>query len=115
MFARGDRKLNAVLLKACEKGMRFEGWSDCFSFEKWMEVFDECGVDPHFYANRHRSFDEILPWDHIDYSVTKEFLISECKKAYENQTTPHCREKCSNCGAMKHKGGVCFEKCKSMV
>ena len=115
VFARGDRKLNAVLLKACEKGMHFDGWSDCFSFEKWMEVFEECGIDPHFYANRHRSFDEILPWDHIDYSVTKEFLISECKKAYENQTTPHCREKCSNCGAMKHKGGVCFEKCKSMV
>lgn len=110
VFARGDRKLNDVLLKACEKGMRFDGWSDCFSFDDWMEVFEECNIDPHFYANRHRSFDEILPWDHIDYSVTKEFLISECKKAYENKTTPHCREKCSNCGAMKHRGGVCFEK-----
>ncbi|MDO4748094.1 MAG: TIGR03960 family B12-binding radical SAM protein [Eubacteriales bacterium] len=115
VFARGDRKLSAVLEKACEKGMRFDGWSDCFSLEKWLEVFNECGIDPHFYANRHRSFDEILPWDHIDYSVTKEFLISECKKAYENTTTPHCREKCSNCGAMKHKGGVCFEKRQSMV
>lgn len=115
VFARGDRRLSKVLLKACENGMRFDGWSDCFSFEKWMETFEQCNVDPHFYANRRRSFDEILPWDHIDYSVTKEFLISECKKAYENTTTPHCREKCSNCGAMKHKGGVCFEKCKSMV
>lgn len=115
VFARGDRKLNAVMLKACEKGMRFDGWSDCFSLEKWLEVFDECGIDPHFYANRRRSFDEILPWDHIDYSVTKEFLISECKKAYENITTPHCREKCSNCGAVKYKGGVCYERRSSMV
>ena len=115
VFARGDRNLSAVLLKACENGMRFDGWSDCFSLDKWLEVFDECGIDPHFYANRRREFDEILPWDHIDYSVDKEFLISECKKAYENKTTSHCREKCSNCGAAKHKGGVCFEKRSSMV
>ena len=115
VFARGDRKLCAVLEKACEKGMHFDGWSDCFSLEKWLEVFNECGIDPHFYANRHRDFSEILPWDHIDYSVTKEFLVGECKKAYENKTTPHCREKCSNCGALKHKGGVCFEKRQSMV
>ncbi len=115
VFARGDRKLGDVLLKACEKGMRFDGWSDCFSLEKWLEVFEECNIDPNFYANRRREFTEILPWDHIDYSVTKEFLINECKKAYDNKTTPHCREKCSNCGAMKHKGGVCFEKRSSMV
>lgn len=115
VFARGDRKLGEVLLKACEKGMRFDGWSDCFSLENWLEVFSECNIDPHFYANRRREFTEILPWDHIDYSVTKEFLINECKKAYDNQTTPHCREKCSNCGAMKHKGGVCFEKRSSLV
>lgn len=115
VFARGDRKLNEVLLRACEKGMRFDGWSDCFSLDKWLEVFKECNIDPHFYANRRREFTESLPWDHIDYSVTKDFLIKECKKAYENTTTPHCREKCSACGANKHKGGVCFEKCQSMV
>ncbi|MBE6824052.1 MAG: TIGR03960 family B12-binding radical SAM protein [Ruminococcaceae bacterium] len=115
VFARGDRKLCDVLQKACDKGMHFDGWSDCFSLEKWLEVFKECNIDPHFYANRHRSFDEILPWDHIDYSVTKEFLINECKKAYDSKTTPNCREKCSACGAMKHKGGVCFEKCQSVV
>ncbi len=110
VFARGDRKLCKVLEVAVEHGIRFDGWSDCFSLEKWLEVFCECGIDPHFYANRRRSFDEILPWDHLDYSVTKEFLIKECKKAYENKTTPNCREKCSACGAQKHRGGVCFEK-----
>ena len=73
-----------------------------------MNSFDECGVDPSFYANRHRSFDEILPWDHIDYGVTKDFLIRECKKAYADTTTPHCRLKCNNCGAAKYGKGCVF-------
>ncbi len=115
VFARGDRKLCKVMELACERGFHFDGWNDCFSLEKWLELFDECGVDPSFYANRHRSFDEILPWDHIDYGVTKDFLIRECKKAYADTTTPHCRLKCNNCGAAKYGKGVCFEKRKNMV
>lgn len=110
VFARGDRKLNKVMELACERGFHFDGWNDCFSLEKWLELFEECGIDPAFYANRRRSFDEILPWDHIDYGVTKSFLKKECDKAYQNQTTPHCREKCSGCGAAKYGEGVCFEK-----
>lgn len=115
VFARGDRKLCKAMAVACEKGFHFDGWGECFSLEKWLEVFEECGIDPAFYANRRRNFDEILPWDHLDYGVTKEHLIRECKKAYEDTPTPHCRLKCSNCGAAKYKGGVCFEKRKSMV
>lgn len=115
VFARGDRRLCKALLKAHEKGMIFDGWGDFFSLDKWLEVFDECGIDPVFYANRQREFDELLPWDHIDYGVKKSFLIEECKKAYKNETTPNCREKCSNCGAAQWKRGVCFEKRKNMV
>lgn len=115
VFARGDRKLCRAMALACERGFHFDGWSDCFSLEKWMDIFKECGIDPAFYANRRREFDEILPWDHIDYGVSKEFLIKECKKAYANATTEHCRLKCNNCGAAKYKGGVCFEKRQSMV
>ncbi len=110
VFARGDRKLNKVMELACERGFHFDGWNDCFSLEKWLGLFEECGIDPAFYANRRRSFDEILPWDHIDYGVTKSFLKKECEKAYQNTTTPHCREKCSGCGAAKYGEGVCFEK-----
>lgn len=110
VFARGDRKLNKVMELACERGFHFDGWNDCFSLEKWLELFEECGIDPAFYANRRRSFDEILPWDHIDYGVTKSFLKKECEKAYQNTTTPHCREKCSGCGAARYGEGVCFEK-----
>lgn len=110
VFARGDRRLAKALAKAVEKGFHFDGWSDCFSLSGWLEVFEECGIDPAFYANRRRSFDEVLPWDHIDYGIKKSFLIDECKKAYEASATPHCRLKCSNCGAAQWKGGVCLEK-----
>lgn len=115
VFARGDRKLCKAMEIAAERDFHFDGWSDCFDLQKWLNIFEEIGIDPAFYANRKRSFDEILPWDHIDYGVTKEFLIRECKKAYEDTPTPHCRLKCSNCGAAKYKGGVCFEKRESMV
>ena len=110
VFARGDRKLCKVMLKACEKGFRFDGWNDCFNFNAWMDIFKECGIDPDFYTTRKRSFDEILPWDFLDYGVCKRFLMSECEKAYNSKTTPNCREKCSACGANKYGGGICFEK-----
>ena len=99
VFARGDRRLCKAMALACERGFHFDGWNDCFDLKKWLDIFDECGIDPAFYANRRRSFDEILPWDHIDYGVTKAFLKKECRKAYENTTTPHCRLQCSGCGA----------------
>lgn len=110
VFARGDRKLGQVLKLACEKGFHFDGWSDCFSLKKWLEIFEECGVEPAFYASRKREFSEILPWDHIDYGIKKEFLIQECKNAYNSSTTPNCRQQCSNCGAAQWKGGICVEK-----
>ena len=110
VFARGDRRLCDVLEEAFRSGCKFDGWNNCFDIVKWMRAFEKCSLDPSFYANRKRSFDEILPWDHIDYGIKKEFFISECKKAYENQTTPNCREKCSACGASCFKGGICFEK-----
>lgn len=110
VFARGDRRLCKVLELAQKNGFHFDGWGDFFSLTKWRALFDECGIDPAFYANRRRSFDEILPWDHIDYGIKKSFLIEECKRAYADETTPNCREKCSACGASCWKGGVCVEK-----
>lgn len=110
VFARGDRRLCAVMEKAMELGLHFDGWDDQFDFGKWMEAFDACGLDPAFYANRTRSLDEVFPWDHLDYGVTKNFLKAECERAYQEVTTPNCREKCSNCGALCYKGGLCVEK-----
>lgn len=108
VFARGDRRLSKVLLRAVERGIRLDGWSEVFDYDKWLSVFEECGVDPFFYT-RERSFDEILPWDMIDVGVTKQFLINEAKRAEQGIVTPNCREKCAGCGAACFKGGVCYE------
>lgn len=110
VFARGDRKLGAVIESAYKKGCRFDGWDECFNLDAWLEAFGECDVAPEFYANRTRPFDEITPWDHLDYRITKEFLIRENMAAHAEKTTPNCREKCAGCGANSYGKGVCFEK-----
>ena len=104
VLARGDRKLCSALELACREGFKFDAWSEYFDYDKWISVFEKSGVDPDFYANRRYSFDEVLPWDIIDCGVDKSFLLRECKKAYEDQTTPSCREHCSGCGANKLGG-----------
>lgn len=109
VFARGDRRLCKAIIRAVEKGCKFDGWGEHFKFDTWMEAFEECGIDPDFYAARERSYDEILPWDHIDVGVTKKFLMNENEKAKAASTTPHCRLKCSGCGAARFGTGVCRE------
>lgn len=110
VFARGDRKLSKVLLAAHKNGCKFDGWNEYFNFEMWMKAFDDCGVDPKFYNQRKRSFDEILPWDHIDVGVGKKFLEKEARLAYEEKLTPNCREQCLHCGAECFGGGICVER-----
>ena len=104
VFARGDRRLSKVLERAAEKGMKFDAWSECFDFEKWKEVFAECGVDADYYATRGFETNEVLPWDIIDCGVTKEFLLRERCKAYSGEPTKNCREQCNGCGANKLGG-----------
>lgn len=115
VFARGDRRLSAVLLEAHRRGLKFDGWGACFRFDEWMRIFKDLELSPDFYATRHRDFDEVFPWDHLDYGIRKEFLIEECRRAYRAETTPNCLEKCSNCGAACMKGGVCVEKRSDLV
>ena len=115
VLARGDRRLCDVVYKAWEKGCKFDGWDEYFNYEKWIEAFDECGLDPAFYANRKREYNEILPWDHIDIGVSKKFLINQDKLAHESVTTPNCRQKCAGCGATKFGEGICREACKNLL
>ena len=110
VLARGDRRLGPVIEGAWRRGCKLDSWSQYFSLAAWMEALEEAGLDPAFYANRRRSFEEVFPWDHLDYGVTKGFLMRENEKAYQSRTTPHCRQQCSGCGASVWKGGVCFEK-----
>ncbi|MCQ4725390.1 TIGR03960 family B12-binding radical SAM protein [Anaerotignum faecicola] len=109
VMARGDRKIASVIYKAWENGCRYDGWTDKFCWEGWVKAFEDSGIDPVFYANRVRGYDEILPWDHISVGVSRKFLMEEREKAVKGITTPNCREKCSNCGAMAFGGGVCYE------
>ncbi len=115
ILARGDRRLNQVILKAWQKGCKFDSWDDKFKFDVWMETFEECGIDPTFYTSRKREFSEVLPWDHLDYGIRKEFLVNENRKAHEGKTTPQCREKCAGCGAARLNGGKCDAMCSNMV
>ncbi|NLM35519.1 MAG: TIGR03960 family B12-binding radical SAM protein [Clostridiales bacterium] len=110
IFARGDRRLCDVLIKAFEKGARFDGWSEYFNFDIWMEAFEECGVDGDFYAYREREYSEILPWDFIDIGIDKEFLIKENERAKNMELTPDCRLGCKLCGInVNFKEGKCFQ------
>lgn len=115
ILAKGDRRLCQSIYTAWKKGCKFDSWEEHYKFDKWLEAFAECGIDPSFYANRRFEYDEILPWDHLDYYVTKEFLVRENKTARMSVTTPHCRLKCSACGVSKEIGGPCFAKSKSDI
>lgn len=107
VLARGDRRLCNVLYDAFKLGCKFDSWDDRFHFDTWMKAFEMNGIDPYFYTSRKREYSEVLPWDHLDFGVTKKFLELESKKAHANKTTPHCRIKCAGCGANMLNGGQC--------
>ncbi|MBR4509296.1 MAG: TIGR03960 family B12-binding radical SAM protein [Ruminococcus sp.] len=108
ILAKGDRRLCPSIYAAWKKGCKFDSWEEHYKFDKWLEAFSDCGIDPSFYANRRFGYDEILPWDHLDYLVSKDFLIRENQKAHRAETTPNCRLKCAGCGVNKAVGRNCF-------
>jgi len=104
IFSRGDRRLASLLVAAHRKGCRFDGWSDHFDFDRWQAAMDETGLDADFYTTRQRSFDDPLPWDHIDARVSRSFLVKEWQRALDGQTTGDCRQgKCYQCGVCDFK------------
>lgn len=106
VLARADRRVGNVIFAAWKKGCTFDSWDEHFMFSKWLEAFEECGIDPQFYACRKREYDEVFPWSHLDYYISRRFLISENQKAHMAVTTPNCKEKCSGCGVKKECGGT---------
>ena len=109
ILARGDRKISDAILKVYENGGYFDAWSEYFDYDRWLDAFKECGIDPDFYTKRERSLDEIFPWDFIDIGVSKDFMKREWKNALAEPVTPNCRMRCSACGAKQFGGGVCYE------
>ncbi|MBE6884769.1 MAG: TIGR03960 family B12-binding radical SAM protein [Ruminococcaceae bacterium] len=108
VMARADRKICKVIETAWRMGCSFDAWDETFKYDLWLKAFEETGIDPAFYANRTRPYDELLPWDHISYGVDKSFLIRENMLSKEEKTTPNCRERCAGCGAKKLNGGCCI-------
>ena len=108
VLARGDRRLAPVIERAWQLGSKFDSWSECFHYEIWEQAMADCGVSASFYANRTRAYDEIFPWDHLDYLVEKSFFVRENQTAHASETTPHCRAKCAGCGVNRRIGRACF-------
>ena len=109
VLARGDRRLNEVILKVYQKGCFYDAWSEYFKNDVWLDTITECGLSVDFYTTRERSLDEIFPWDFIDCGVTKEFLKREWKKASEENISENCKVKCQGCGARRFNCGICLE------
>ena len=99
VFARGDRRVGAVIEEAMKHGARLDGWDEYFNYSYWFDALNACGIDADFYTTRGFGEDEILPWDTIDVGINKKFLLRERKRAYESKVTPDCREGCAGCGA----------------
>lgn len=109
VFARGDRRVGKVIEEAYRLGCLYDSWTESFDNEKWMQAFENTGVDPEFYTLRERETSELLPWDFIEIGVSKKFLEHEWERAKEGVVTPNCRAGCSGCGAATFGGGVCYE------
>lgn len=108
VLSRGDRKVADAVERVFRNGGRLDAWTDYFSVERWMKAFEECGIDPAFYAFRARKTDEILPWDMIDVGVRKQHFIHEREMCFKSELSPDCRKQCSGCGAAALlKGGRC--------
>ena len=108
IFAKGDRRLGAVIETAFRNGSFFDTWEEYFDYDRWLAAFAACGIDPDFYNYRAMALEETAPWDHMDVGVSRAFLAREYQKAQRAETTPPCNRQCSGCGANKLLGGPCF-------
>ena len=95
VFARGDRRAGELLLAAYKNGCKFDAWSEHFNLEGWQKAMEDTGVHSDFYAIRKRDYSEVLPWDIVDSSISKEFLIKENEMT---EITKDCRISCNSCG-----------------
>ncbi|MEG0050568.1 MAG: TIGR03960 family B12-binding radical SAM protein [Terrisporobacter sp.] len=105
VVSRGDRRIGKVIYDAFKAGAKFDGWSEYFNLNIWLEAMAKNNLDVSWYAHREREYDEVFPWDHIDVGVSKKFLIRENNKAREDGVTPDCRHKCNGCGVNTHDIG----------
>jgi radical SAM family uncharacterized protein len=99
VLSRGDRRLSQAIYRAWQIGAAFDAWSEQFKYDLWLKAFEDCSLDPSFYANRIRPLDEVLPWSHIDTGISAEFLKQEYINSTKETATEDCRlGRCNSCG-----------------
>ena len=99
-LSRGDRRMGAVIERAWRLGCTFDAWMDRHNHRKWLQAFDDVGLNGEFYTVREREIDEVFPWDHIDAAVHKKFLIDDYLMSIRGETRVDCRDKCFACGIL---------------
>ncbi len=105
VFSRGDRRLGKVLLAAHNLGCKFDSWHEHFSYDRWLQAFEQAGLDPAWYAERFLQPQECLPWAHIDCGVSQKWLWLEWQKAGRAEKTLDCRQgPCNGCGICQALG-----------
>jgi radical SAM family uncharacterized protein len=105
MLSRGDRRIGAVIRNVWEDGARFDGWSEHFSYERWMAAAAKAGVDVDWYTVREREENEVLPWDHLDAGLDREWLWQDWQEAVNGGEVEDCRwTPCYDCGVCPTMG-----------
>jgi radical SAM family uncharacterized protein len=114
LLSRGDRRVGRIIEAVWRDGGRFDGWSEHFSYQRWMSCAEEAlagtGVDVDWYTTREREYDEVLPWDHLDSGLDKDWLWGDWEDALaagrgEAIEVEDCRwTPCYDCGVCPEMG-----------
>ena len=109
LLSRGDRRVGAVIEQVWRDGARFDGWSEHFSFERWMtaaeSAFADQVVDVDWYTTRERGQTEVLPWDHLDSGLDKDWLWEDWQDSMSEVEVEDCRwTPCFDCGVCDQMG-----------
>ncbi|WP_440072392.1 TIGR03960 family B12-binding radical SAM protein [Streptosporangium sp. OZ121] len=105
LLSRGDRRVGKVIREVWAGGGRFDGWSEHFSYQRWMDAAAEVGVDVDWYTTREREENEVLPWDHLDAGLDREWLWQDWQDAVNDVEVEDCRwTPCYDCGVCPTMG-----------
>ena len=99
-LSRGDRRMADVVYQAWKLGAKFDAWRELYSYETWLQAFEQVGLDPAFYTHRPRLMDEAFPWEHISTTVRRKFLTEDYLWSLRGQIRVDCRERCFACGVL---------------
>ncbi|MEO7449040.1 MAG: B12-binding domain-containing radical SAM protein, partial [Humibacillus sp.] len=109
LLSRGDRRVGKVIEAVWRDGQRFDGWSEHFSYERWMRAAESAfagePVDVAWYTTRERGETEVLPWDHLDSGLDKDWLWQDWQEALDETEVEDCRwTPCFDCGVCPQMG-----------